>query len=536
MSTPDDDGGLIPISLVAHHAFCPRRAWLEAAGERTDTEQVAVGIRDSGPSDSPAASRAHRVRALDVASNRLGVVGRCDSVEEDLDGGLTVVEHKATPRRRATIVTRPTRLQLALIGAALEEMGHHVRGYALWFSTHRTRIGVNIDATDQDEASREVEATRAVIAARMAPPPLEDDPRCAACSHVGVCLPDERCLGPVRRRIGVADPDAQVLHLTTPGASASLRAGRLLVRKRDEQLASIPIERVDAVVVHGNVDLTGALLRELLWRSVPVLWTTGTGRLVGWASSAGAPNGGPRHLQHRAVAEGRLDLAAEFVSAKISNQATLLRRHGDAPGVVTALRALQRRALLCRSRSELLGVEGDAASRYFGEFSSMLTLRVREVEGLGFDVRSRRPARDAVNAALNYAYGLLLADAVRAVVACGLDPHAGFLHEPTRNKPALALDLIEEMRAPIADAVVIGALNNGEMRAAHFTNVLGTTRLRDPGRRALVTAYERRVTTEFTHPLFGYRVTWRRALEVQARLVLGIVDGTQPAYRGIRIR
>lgn len=531
-----DDGQLIPISLVAHHVFCPRRAWLEAVGERTDTEQVAIGLRDAGPSDDPSSARAHRIRALSIESQHLGISGRCDTVEEDEDGALTIVEHKATPRRAASTVTAPTRAQLALLGAALGEAGHQIRGYAVWFSTHRTRVPVDIGSADRAFAEAQVEATRAVITSPTAPAPLEDDPRCLRCSHVGVCLPDERRLAPVRRRIRTADPDGHVLHLTTPGARASIRAGRLIVTKRDEQLASVPIERVDAVVAHGNVDLTGGLLRELLWRDAPVLWTTGTGRLVGWATGAHSPNGGPRHLQHLAAAEGRPDLAAEFVSAKIANQATLLRRHSDATATVAALRDLQQRALRARSRPELLGIEGDAAARYFHEFQSMLTPRVREHPAFQFTVRSRRPANDPINAALNYAYTMLLADAVRAVIACGLDPHTGFLHEPTRNKPALALDLIEEARAPVADAVVIGAINNGEIRPGHFTNVLGATRFKDAGRRALIAAYERRITTQFTHPLFGYKVTWRRALEIQARLILGTIDGTQPAYRAIRIR
>lgn len=141
-----------------------------------------------------------------------------------------------------------------------------------------------------------------------------------------------------------------------------------------------------------------------------------------------------------------------------------------------------------------------------------------------------------MNAALNFCYGMLLADVTRAVVACGLDPHAGFLHSSGRNKPALALDLPEEFRAPVADAVVIAAFNNGEVKVRDFTSVTGSTRLRDDGRAALIHAYERRVMTGFRHPLFGYQVTWRRAMEIQARLVLGVIDGTQGSYKGIATR
>ena len=121
-------------------------------------------------------------------------------------------------------------------------------------------------------------------------------------------------------------------------------------------------------------------------------------------------------------------------------------------------------------------------------------------------------------------------------MACGLDPHAGFLHSSERNKPALALDLCEELRAPVADSVVINAFNNAEIKARDFSNITGSTRLRDEGRNALIAAYGRRVMTQFRHPLFGYQVTWRRAMEIQARLVLGVVDGTHTSYKGISTR
>lgn len=117
-----------------------------------------------------------------------------------------------------------------------------------------------------------------------------------------------------------------------------------------------------------------------------------------------------------------------------------------------------------------------------------------------------------------------------------MDPNAGFLHSSGRNKPALALDLCEEFRAPLADSVVITAFNNDELKKRDFSDVTGSTRLRDSGRKALIAAYERRVTTEFSHPVFGYKVTWRRAMEIQARLVLGVIDGTQPGYRGVLTR
>lgn len=526
----------IPISLVAHHVFCPRRAWLEAMGEKTDTHQMAVGIAAHGTSDTPEASRRRSLRAVEIASTEFGVNGRCDTVELDNAGRATVVEYKATPVRRRAEVTEPTVVQVALQVAALAESGTDVVGAAVYFTEHQKRVAVDIGPPQLALARSHVGQLRALLSGGVAPPPLEDDPRCTRCSHAGVCLPDERALAAVRRRVLVADPDAQFLHLTTPGSRASIRSGRLRVHKADEEIGSVPIERVLAVVVHGNIDVSSGLLRELLWRQLSIVWCTGAGRVVGWAAPASGPNGGPRVRQHVASANGHLGLAREFVAAKIGNQATLLRRLGDASRVRGTLRELQRRALGASSLVELFGVEGEAAARYFENFESMLVDVVVGGEGITFLGRTRRPANDPVNAALNYSYGLLLADALRAVVACGLDPHAGFLHSSERNKPALALDLCEEFRAPIADSVVVGAFNNGELKARSFSTVAGSCRLRDDARVALVAAYERRVMTQFKHPLFGYRVTWRRAMEIQARLVLGVLDGTQSSYKGIATR
>lgn len=107
-----DDHGPISISLVAYYAFCPCRAWLEAMGETTDTHQMAVGTQAHTATDDPAESCAERLRAVNVSSARLGVTGRCDTIEVDESGGLTVVEYKATPIRRRPEVTGPTRVQL----------------------------------------------------------------------------------------------------------------------------------------------------------------------------------------------------------------------------------------------------------------------------------------------------------------------------------------------------------------------------------------------------------------------------------------
>lgn len=523
----------IPISLVSHYMFCPRRAWLETMGEKTDSGQMAAGESAHRLTHDPASARSGEVRGVDVGHEEWGVVGKVDTLEKTPEG-LVIREYKATPVKRRTEVTEPMRVQLALQSACLQSKGHEVAGTEIYFTTHNRRVPVTLDARDYELAQAAVAETRATVAAPVAPAPLEDSPKCMRCSHASVCLPDERKLGPISRRIRVTAPETQIVHVSTPGSRASLRRGRLVVKKGDELLGDVPIERVLGLQVHGNVDVSSALMRELLWRGSSIVWCTGVGRVVGWAHPASGPNGLTRVKQHVASAEGRLGLAREFLSAKVANQATLLRRSAGNSQTVKRLREIQARISSAETWQETLGFEGEAASLYFEDWHSMFKPDV--VGQWGWRGRSGRPAYDPLNAMLNYAYGILASDCIRAIISCGLDPHAGFVHSSNRNKPALALDLMEEFRAPIADSIVVNAINNGEVKLSDFDSKLGTTRLSDKSRRALIAGYERRVQSEFQHPLFGYRVSWRRAIEVQARQVLGVLDGSQPHYVGIRTR
>lgn len=456
-------------------------------------------------------------------------MGRCDTVEAADDGSLTVVEHKAAPVRRSSQVTFPQKIQLALQASCLRDQGHAVDGAAVWFSTTRRRVEVALDDELMATAESEVEATRAVVDCPVPPIPLEDDARCQRCSHVSVCLPDEHRQRAPARRIGIADPTGRVLHLATPGSRASLSRGQIKISARDQDPVVVPLEQTAGLVVHGNADVSAALLRETLERGYPIVWCAWSGRVVGWANSAKAPNLAARSLQHRLDEDTRLTVARAMISAKVRNQALMLRRHGH-PGR-DELRKLAYQAERANSSVALFGIEGRAAKAYFAGLSGAF-----RPEWAAFTGRAGRPARDPVNAALNVAYGLLLADVLRSVVACGLDPAGGVLHSAGRNKPALALDLMEEFRAPLADAAVVWAINNGELRAEAFRHDVDAVRLSRDGRRSLISAYERRVASSFTHPLFGYQVTWRRAMEVQARMFLAVVLGEMQAYRAIALR
>jgi CRISPR-associated protein Cas1 len=197
-------GDLIPISLVAHHVFCPRRAWLEAMGETTDTQQMAHGIAAHRASDDPSRSRPDSLRSVDVASTTLGISGRCDCVEINGANEATIVEYKSTPVRKRATVTEPMVMQLALQAAALRETGMTVTGTAVHFVDHKLRVDVTIGDSETAAALDHLERLRSMLDSGTAPEPLIDDPRCRTCSHAGVCLPDERAL--VRLLGGYSSP------------------------------------------------------------------------------------------------------------------------------------------------------------------------------------------------------------------------------------------------------------------------------------------------------------------------------------------
>lgn len=185
----------------------------------------------------------------------------------------------------------------------------------------------------------------------------------------------------------------------------------------------------------------------------------------------------------------------------------------------------------------LLGIEGTAARLYFGEFCTMVAGHARPLTGrFELDGRNRRPPRDPLNALLSFCYALLTKDMVAVTLGVGLDPYLGIFHRSRYGRPALALDLAEEFQPLIADSVVLGVLNNGEIEESDFVSRAGGFSLTAEGRRTVLAAYERRLDTVITHPLFKYKITYRRVLDVQARLLGAVLVGELPQYEPMTTR
>jgi CRISPR-associated protein Cas1 len=225
-----------------------------------------------------------------------------------------------------------------------------------------------------------------------------------------------------------------------------------------------------------------------------------------------------------------------------------MRNHVEAPAsALLRLKQAAQDALSASALDELLGIEGAAAAAYFEQFSGMLKLpdpTDDDLPGLettpppagrkpftfDFTARHRRPPTDPVNALLSLAYSMLSKDCTIAAAAVGFDPYVGFYHQPRFGRPAMALDLMEEFRPLVAESAVLSAINNRMVQLDDFVRAGDAVNLTPAGRKKFFLAYEQRMSSLLTHPLFDYKVSYRRALELQARILARVLTGEIPEY------
>jgi len=340
------------------------------------------------------------------------------------------------------------------------------------------------------------------------------------------------------------------LYLTEQRATVRLEGDCLHVRIPEDKVAGrearqvrVPLIKVDQVVVLGNVTLTTPALAALLERRVEVAFCSVHGRFQGRLSPPLSKNAPLRLAQHRAHADAatRTTLAARFVAGKLANMRTLLLRQNRKRGE-------ERIAAACEGLldavhkveavepgpdgavASLLGYEGTGSACYFGVLDCLLNT------GWTFPGRLRRPPPDPVNALLSFGYTVLTNCVASAVNVVGLDPLIGFLHAPGYGRPCLALDLVEEFRPLIVDSVVLRVINNGILRPDDFDQDMGACWLAEGARRRYLEQLEARLNEEIQHPIFSYKVTYRRCLELQARLLAKALLGEIPAYPPFTVR
>jgi len=541
---------LVPARMLNEFAYCPRLFHLEwVQGEFAHSEDTLKGAlvhrqvdEESGslpPPDELAAEDRIAARSVLLSSPDLGMIARLDLLE-GANGTVRPVDYKkGAPGPQGP--WEPELVQLCAQGLLLRENGYHCEEGVLYFAATKQRVPVAFDDGLVARTRQLLTELREVGAQTVPPPPLVDSPKCPRCSLVGICLPDEVNLlrgvplGEVRRLVPGRD-DIGLVYVVEQGASVGKAGERLVVRRHDGPAEQIRLLDVASLSVYGNVSISAQAIRALTEHEIPILHHTYGGWLVALTTGVAFRNVELRSRQYRFADDPTacLPLAQAFVVGKIKNQRTLLRRNhrGDLQMV---LRELSRLGMLARhvtSIDQLLGIEGLAAKAYFGHFAGML----RESNGFDFHARVRRPPTDPVNSVLSFLYSLMTRDAVVALLGVGLDPYRGILHQLHYGRPSLALDLAEEFRALLADSVALTLLNNRVLNAGDFLQRGRAVALKDQARRTVIGAYEERMDTVIRHPLFGYSVSYRRVLGVQARLLARTIAGELPGYRAFTTR
>ncbi|MDQ3265270.1 MAG: CRISPR-associated endonuclease Cas1 [Myxococcota bacterium] len=547
----------IPVRMLNEFAYCPRLFFLEhVQGEFEDNGHTVEGRwvhrrvdRETGALPEPRGEPPDFVaRSVSLESERLGVSARMDLVEGE--GGLVfpVDYKKGAAPELAEGAYEPERIQLCAYGLVLREHGFRCEEGFLYFAQSRQRVAVRFDQALVQRTLELLSEARETIRRGRIPPPLKGSPKCEGCSMHGICLPDEvnllaggqpEAAGELRRLVPARD-DAKPLYVQEQGARIGLSGEVLEVRDRNRlKVAEARLFEVSQVVVLGNVQVSAQAIRELCGREIPICWMSYGGWLSGLTDGLGHNHVEVRRSQYRVAddPERALRLAMRVVRVKIANCRTLLRRNHPEPPeqVLRDLAMLMEQTGKATNLGELLGVEGNAARLYFEAFPALVRPPGKSL-AFDFGKRSRRPPRDPVNALLSLAYSLLTKEFAVAIRAAGMDPFLGFYHQPRFGRPALALDLMEEFRPLVADSVVLTVINTGVVGEGDFVRSSIGVALTTEGRRRFLRAFERRMEEEITHPVFGYRISYRRTLEVQVRLLARHLTGELEAYPEFRTR
>ena len=561
------DNILWPARNVAEYAYCPRLFYyMEVEGIHLQSDDTEEGQRIHKRVDSPSATRGRRskateataadepisVRSLTLTDQSLGLTATLDLAEITGTVAVPIEYRKGRPRyldsngcnsdgsEQAESVGSmepwPTdRIQVGLQAILLERAGYSVPRGVLYYAAVRRRIDVIIDDALRKEALAILDSARHCAAASR-PLPLVNDPKCPRCSLQPICLPDEinaqrDCQPDSPRKLWPPRDDGIHLVAQRQGTRVGIRGASLRVTESDGTTTQeIPLASVESLSLLGSVQISTQSLHTLADRSIPVAFLSAAGRLVTMLDPLDSVSADTRRNQVRRFDQPAvcLELARQLIASKIRNQRTLLLRNCDSlPKPITEAMAAQVIAAeQAESIDSLRGHEGQAASIYFEHFVGMVKSEVAaEFDRHG---RQRRPPPDPINGCLSLAYSMLTHECSAALRTARLEPSIGAYHVSRPGRPALSLDLMEPFRPLIADSLTITAFNRGELKEGHFQRTAAGCLFTEPGRKAFFAVYGRRMSEEITHPVFGYKLSYRRMLILHARMIAAWLNGEIP--------
>jgi CRISPR-associated protein Cas1 len=561
----------LPARMLNEFSYCPRLffyEWVDGLfAESVDTleggfQHRRVDEKATALPESADLPQTIQARSVTLSSDRLRVIAKMDLVEAD-GGVVTPVDYKhGQPREgpNGLELWPSDRAQLAVQGIVLRENRYQCEEGIVYYRKTGQRVRVAFDDALISGTEEMIRQAWATAERGEIPSPLVDSPKCPGCSLVGICLPDETLRAgaeeemsaeqlplfeaprrkPVRSEVRpLVTPRSELrpLYLNSQGLRVGKSGAVLQVRDKEKLVQEARFGEICQVSLMGNVQISTQAVQSLCEAGIPICYFSMGGWFYGITVGLNQKNVFLRRSQFRLAEQDYFacSLARRLVAGKIRNQRTLLQRNHVEPerNTLAGLKEMAERAEEAASLDELLGIEGNAARLYFGDFAGMIKAEEGGVASdlrFDFEGRNRRPPRDPVNALLSLAYSLLAKDLTVACYAVGFDPYIGYYHQPRFGRPALALDLMEPFRPLVADSAVLTAINTGMVTTCDFIRVGGSVALTAAGRKGFFRAYELRMDSLVTHPLFDYRVSYRRLLEIQARLLARVLEGEIGEY------
>lgn len=543
----ENEEDFIPVRMLNEYVYCPRLCYIEwIQGDFVENKYTLEGTKvhknvDKGKGDvGDDEQEEFEVKSMKISSENLGIIAVIDVVEGEGNNAVPIDYKRGKIPKVKERAREPEMVQLCAQGLLLKDSGLVSEYGYLYFTESKTRIRIDFNDELIARTLETIMSMRKLRENPEIPEPLIDSPKCPACSLVGICLPDETNFlveKSTEPRLLYSPRDEGIsVYVSDWGCSLRKDGERIVIKKDNETIQEVPINKISSVSVYGDCYITTSVLRELMERDITVCYFSYGGWFYGYSSGVIHKNVGLRLLQHETCKNDIdcLELAKGFVTGKIKNCRTLVRRNDtEVPQeVLDTLSQSIKDVDNAKSIDELLGIEGQAAKIYFSRFDSLL----KKNSAFSFEGRNRRPPMDPVNATLSYVYGLLTKECFVRSLSVGFDPYIGFYHRHKYGKPALALDLMEEFRPIVADSIAITLFNTGELSNDDFIIKKTGVSFKKDSKKKVIKAYEKRINTEIKHPFFGYKVSYRRAIEVQARLLARCISGEINEYPYFYVR
>lgn len=329
------------------------------------------------------------------------------------------------------------------------------------------------------------------------------------------------------------------LYVLTPEAYLFCRNENICIQIQEEEKLAVPALTIDSIVCFGKMTVSTPLLEFCGERGISVAFVSPQGRFMGRFYGPVSGNVLLRKRQYETIGQEAFSVAfvKNLLLAKLRNSKFVLTRSArlckseEGRAALTSgaahLSKITEELLACETVDGLRGMEGAAANVYFSRFDRMIA---NNPGGFRFETRSRRPPRNEVNAALSFTYMLLTREVQSALETVGLDPAVGYLHALRPGRPSLALDLLEELRAPLCDRFVMSLFNRGQLTDKDFEKGEEAVLLNDRGRRTLLSGWQKRKQETLLHPFLEEKIPIGMLPYAQAMLLARVLRGDLDAY------